>query len=60
MANTPQITVRVPPEQLDKWKANCEETGVDVSWQIRRLMDAWCYSRSLEKEARELLQMEPS
>lgn len=60
MANTPHISVRVPPEILDDWKRNCEEEDVDVSRQIRRLMNAWCYSRSLEKEARELLQMETS
>jgi hypothetical protein len=58
MANTPHISVRVPPAQLEKWRENCDEANVDVSHQIRRLMDAWCYSRSLEKEARELLQME--
>lgn len=60
MANTPQMSLRVPPDQLDKWRQNCQEAGVDVSFQIRRLMDAWCYARSLEKEARELLEMEPS
>lgn len=58
MANTPHISLRVPPEQLAEWKKNCEEADVDVSWQIRRMMNAWCYSRSLEKEAAELLQMQ--
>lgn len=59
MASTPHLSVRVPPEMLDEWKKNCTEAEVGVSQQIRRMMNAWCYSRSLEKEARELLQMQP-
>lgn len=41
MAPTPQITLRVPPEQLEKWKAATSKIGVNVSEVIRQLMDEW-------------------
>lgn len=59
MANTPHMSLRVAVDQLDRWKSHCADEGVDVSHQIRRLMDAWCYSRDLEREAREILEMKP-
>lgn len=57
MANTPHISVRVAPDRLDRWRTHCEEVDLDVSHQIRRLMDAWCTARELEREARELAEM---
>lgn len=54
MANTPHISVRVPPEKLETWRAHCDEVGLDVSGQIRRLMDAWCMAREFEREVESL------
>ena len=52
---TPLFSLRVKPEVLDRWKAECDAQGVDVSHQIRLLMNTWCTAKSLEREARELL-----
>ena len=41
MANTPHISIRVSPDRLAEWKWACEENGIDLSFQIRRLMDTW-------------------
>lgn len=60
MANTPHISLRVPPDKLDTWREHCDDVGLDVSFQIRRLMDAWCMARDLEVEARELAEMKIS
>lgn len=58
MANTPHISVRVPPEKLEVWKNRCDSEGLDVSFQIRRLMDAWCLALELRQEAEELAKVE--
>ena len=34
-------SIRVPPEQLARWRAACEAMGVDVSATLRYAMDAY-------------------
>jgi len=38
---TPQITLRVHPERLQKWKQAANQADISVSEQIRELMDWW-------------------
>lgn len=41
MSATPHISIRVNPDQLAEWKNACSEEGVDLSFKVRWLMDAW-------------------
>lgn len=36
-----QLNIRVPPDQLARWRAACAEAGVDISATLRDAMDAW-------------------
>lgn len=51
MSNTPHMSLRVKPEQLERWKEACRDNGIDLSFQIRRLMDAWAKVEAAKKEA---------
>jgi hypothetical protein len=41
MASTPHISIRVPSSKLEEWRVACARNNIDVSSQIRKLMDAW-------------------
>lgn len=47
---TPQITVRVKPDDLERWKRTCDSHSTDVSSQIRVLMEAWCWAEDRREE----------
>ena len=38
---TPQITLRVPREERDRWKLAAEQRGTNVSEVLRELMAQW-------------------
>jgi hypothetical protein len=38
---TPQITLRVDKETLERWKEACDLDGTSVSAKIRDLMNEW-------------------
>lgn len=52
---TPHISVRVPSEQLDQWRSECAAQDVDVSSQIRALMDVWVTAMKMKREYTEIL-----
>jgi len=49
--------MRVKPEQLEMWREFCDAQNIDISSQMRLLMNAWCRAKTLEREARELMAM---
>jgi hypothetical protein len=50
MARTPHISLRVPTDKLQEWRSACEKNGIDISSQIRKLMDAWVMVESMIEE----------
>lgn len=52
---TPHISLRVPSDQLATWRAECVANDVDVSSQIRVLMDAWVKTMTMKREYEEIM-----
>lgn len=48
---TPHISLRVPKDDLERWRTQCELANSNISTTIRVLMDAWCeYQENLQMD----------
>lgn len=51
---TPHISMRVDKDTLAVWKIHCDEQGIDISTQIRNLMNAWCRIQEHDRQQEDL------